>query len=182
MAVFTTGLVRFSYAHVFEPNSMEEDGPLKYSVSIIVPKSDVELLNKLIAAVDAAFQEGITTKFGGKEPRDWKYPLHDGDIEKADDPAYADSWYFTASTFNKPGVCDRYLRPLTEAEFYSGCYGRASISFYAYNNKSRGVACGLSNIQKLYEGPKLGASTTCEQDFDVVPDDDAQGPGSEFQY
>ena len=50
--------------------------------------------------------------------------------------------------------------------FYSGCYGRASIRFYAYNqNGNKGVGCGLGNVQKLEDGQPLDGRTTALEDF-----------------
>ena len=52
-----TGKVRFSFAHVFQPVAAVEGGTPKYSVSIIIPKSDTETVNKL----NAAFQEAANS-------------------------------------------------------------------------------------------------------------------------
>ena len=83
-----TGVVRLSYANVWEPKAVTEGAKEKYSVSIIIPKSDKETLAKINAAIDAAIEEGIG-KFGGKKPNKAaiKIPLRDGDIEREDDEA-----------------------------------------------------------------------------------------------
>lgn len=55
---------------------------------------------------------------------------------------------------------------LTRSEVYSGVYGRASISFYAFNsNGNRGIACGLNNLQKIRDGEPLGGRASVESDF-----------------
>ena len=55
---------------------------------------------------------------------------------------------------------------LTRSEVYSGVYGRASISFYAFNsNGNRGIACGLNNLQKIRDGEPLGGRASAESDF-----------------
>ena len=38
-----TGLVRLSYANVWEPKAATEGAVPKYSVSLIIPKSDTEI-------------------------------------------------------------------------------------------------------------------------------------------
>ena len=48
-----TGVVRLSYANVWEPASINGSNP-KYSVSLIIPKSDKQTLDAINAAVDAA--------------------------------------------------------------------------------------------------------------------------------
>jgi hypothetical protein len=162
-----TGKVRFSYAHVFEPQTGDDEGAKpKYSVSLIIPKKDTATLKKIEAAIEAAKVAGAS-KFGGKVPKNLKTPLRDGDLEREDDPNYADSMFMTASTTRKPQIVDASLDEIMSKEdFYSGCFGRASVNFYAYANKSNGVACGLNNIQKMEDGDRLGAEiSTAAADF-----------------
>ena len=153
-----TGKVRFSYAHVFEPKAIEEGQTPKYSVSLIIPKSDKTTIAKIKAAITAALEEGKTKKFGGKLPAVWKNPLRDGDAERPDDENYAGSYFINANSTNKPGLVDENTNAIINKEdFYSGCYGRASVNFYAFNTSgNKGVACGLNNLQKLEDGERLG--------------------------
>lgn len=152
-----TGEVRLSYAHLFEPQSIQGSKP-KYSVSLIIPKSDKETIGKIERAIDAAIDAGIG-KFGGKRPNKaaLKLPLRDGDTER-DDEAYAGCFFVNANSTLPPEVVDQDLNPvLSPAEVYSGCYARVSLSFYAFNtNGNRGIACGLGNVQKLRDGEPLG--------------------------
>ena len=162
-----TGKVRFSYAHVFQPASSIEGGTPKYSVSIIIPKSDKDTIARLTKAFEDT-KSSASAYFGGAVPKNLKGGLRDGDAEK-DDPAYANSFFINANSAQKPGVVDADLNPIIDtSEFYSGCYGRASITFYPYNAQgSKGIACGLNNVQKLEDGEKLGGSTTAAADFAV---------------
>lgn len=168
-----TSKVRFSYAHVFEPSAIEEGQTKKYSVSLIIPKSDTKLVSKIKAAIKAALEEG-KAKFGGKIPANYKNPLRDGDEERPDDEAYKDSYFINANSVRKPGIVDENLDPIMDQdEFYSGCYGRASINFYAFNvSGNKGVAAGLNNLQKLEDGPKLAGGSSAEEDFGSDSDDD----------
>lgn len=160
-----TGKVRFSYAHVFDPVK-DDQGRDKWSVSLIIPKSDKETIAKVNAAIEAAKEEG-KSKFGGKIPAVLKGGLRDGDLEKPDDAPYKNSFFVNANTWNRPGVVDQDVNPIISPdEFYSGCYGRASISFYAYDSKgSKGIACGLNNLQKLEDGERLGGGPSAADDF-----------------
>ena len=162
-----TGKVRFSYANVFQPASSIEGGTPKYSVSIIIPKSDKDTIARLTKAFEDT-KASASAYFGGAVPKNLKGGLRDGDAEK-DDPAYANSFFINANSAQKPGVVDQDLNPIIDtSEFYSGCYGRASITFYPYNAQgSKGIACGLNNVQKLEDGEKLGGSTTAAADFAV---------------
>lgn len=161
-----TGTVRFSYAHVFEPAAIEEGQEKKYSVSLIISKSDTKTLDKVKAAIEAAKEEG-KAKFGGKIPASLKIPLRDGDEERPDDENYADSYFINANSARKPQVVDEALNPILDKdEFYSGCYGRASINFYAFNvSGNKGIAAGLNNLQKLEDGERLSGGSTAEEDF-----------------
>lgn len=163
-----TSKVRMSYCHVWEPVAMQDGkGDKKYSVSLIIPKSDKELVDRINAAINEAKEQG-KEKWGGKIPLNLKVPLRDGDAERGDDPNYKDAWFLSASTKTKPGIVDADRQPIIdESEFYSGCYGRASINFYAFNvNGSKGIACGLNHLQKLADGEALGGRGKAEDDFD----------------
>jgi hypothetical protein len=161
-----TGKVRFSYLHVWEPAAVEEGSQKKYSVSLIIPKSDTATVARIKDAIQSALEAG-KAKFGGKIPASLKLPLRDGDLERADDDAYLNSWFLNANSSKQPGIVDQNVQPiLRQAELYSGCYGRASVNFFAFNtNGNKGIACGLNNIQKLSDGETLGGRTTAEFDF-----------------
>jgi len=162
-----TGKVRFSYANVFTPKAPVEGGTPKYSVSIIIPKSDTETVERIKAAVEKCKEENKSI-WGGSIPKGLKGGLRDGDTEK-DDPAYANSYFINANSTQKPGLVDADRQPIIDAdEFYSGCYGRASISFFAYNTQgSKGVGCGLNHLQKTDDGERLGGVSTAAADFAI---------------
>lgn len=168
-----TGEVRFSYVHVFAPQAANLGDDPRYSVSILIPKDDKETLAKIDRAIKAAIEAGLP-KWGGKKPNNLKLPVRDGDVDRPDDPAYAGHYFINARSVTKPGVVDAQLNPITNSEeFYSGCYGRASVNFYAYNvSGNRGIACGLNNLQKLRDGDYLGGRSRPEDDFDAVESND----------
>lgn len=163
-----TGKVRFSYANVFEPTAMQDGQTPKYNVSIIISKSDTKTVEAIKKAIEAAKEAGkskIADK-NGKIPVNLKTPLRDGDEERPDDPAYENSYFINANSERKPGIVDRDLNPIMSRDnFYSGCYGRASINFYAFNVNSKGIACGLNNLQKLEDGERLAGGSSAEEDF-----------------
>jgi hypothetical protein len=168
-----TGIVRLSYANVYEPKSIN-GGTAKFSVSLIVPKSDAKTIAAINTAVDAALEEG-RGKFGGKIPNKaaLKLPLRDGDAER-DDEAYADAYFVNANSTTAPQIVDKSVNPILDrSEVYSGIYARVSINFYAFNsNGNRGVACGLGNIQKVRDGEPLGGRSNAADDFTTDVDDD----------
>ena len=167
-----TGVVRLSYEHVWEPASINGSKP-KYSVSLIIPKSDTKTLDAINAAVENAIKDGAA-KFGGKIPPRGalKLPLRDGDLEREDE-AYTGSYFVNANSTTAPQIVDRAVQPILDrSEVYSGCYAR-SINFYAFNtNGNKGVACGLGNIQKVRDGEPLGGKSSAADDFATDLDDD----------
>lgn len=167
-----TGKVRFSYANVWEPKSIN-GGDEKYSVSLIIPKNDTKTINDIKKAIEVAKQDG-KAKFGGRIPANLKTPLRDGDIDRLDDEAYKDSYFINANSKDKPQIVDKNVKPiLDQSEVYSGCYGRASITFYAFNsNGNKGIACGLGNLQKLAEGDALSGRSKAEDEFSIFEDED----------
>ena len=170
-----TGKVRFSFVNVFEARAFGEGQTPKYSVMLLIPKSDVGTITRIKKAIDAAAQKGLSTKFGGKLPTVLKTTLKDADKDTDQDgEIFADKWDYTAghyiinvSSKIQPQIVDAARNPIINpAEFYSGCYGRASINFFAYNNNgNKGISAGLNNLQKLEDGESLGSFTTAEQDF-----------------
>ena len=177
MKVITGPNTRWSYVNAWEPKSINGGAP-KYSVSLIIPKSDTKTLEKIKAALDAAYHEGEAKLRGsGKSVppmTSLKLPLRDGDTERPDDTAYAGSYFINANASNAPGIVDADRNEiLTRSEVYSGVYGRASITFYAFNsNGNRGIACGLNNLQKIKDGEPLGGKSRAEDDFATDADED----------
>lgn len=177
MKVITGPDTRWSYANVWEAKSINGGAP-KFSVSLIIPKSDTKTVAKIKAAIEAAYHEGESKlKGNGRSVPALsviKTPLRDGDTERPDDPAYANSYFVNANSATAPGIVDADRQVILDrSEVYSGVYGRASINFYAFNsNGNRGIACGLNNLQKIRDGEPLGGKSRAEDDFATDSDDD----------
>ena len=177
MKVITGPETRWSYVNAWEPKSINGGTP-KYSVSLIIPKSDTRTVEKINAAIKAAYEEGAgKLKGNGKSVPPMaaiKLPLRDGDIERPDDEAYAGCWFVNANNTSAPGIVDADRQPILDrSEVYSGVYGRASISFYAFNSSgNKGIACSLNNLQKIADGESLGGHASAEADFATDEDDD----------
>ena len=167
--VITGVNTRWSYANVWEPKSINGGTP-KYSVSLIIPKSDTKTVEKIRAAIKAAYEEGESKLKGNGRVvpalEAIKTPLRDGDLERPGDDAYKDNFFVNANSATKPGIVDADCQHILErSEVYSGVYGRASINFYAFNVSSKGIAAGLNNLQKLEDGEMLAGGSTAEEDF-----------------
>ena len=178
--VITGPKCRFSYCHIWEPQSIN-DGDPRYSLCVLIPKTDKETVQKIRAAMEAAYKEG-EAKLKGKgslPPMNAiKLPLRDGDLERPDDPAYAGCFFLNANSDRAPGVVDFQAQPILDrSEVYSGCYGRVSLTFFVFNtNGNRGIAVGLNNVMKCYDGEPLGGHMSAEAEFAglEVPADDEE--------
>ena len=168
----------FSYLNVNEPKAPVGGGTPKYSVSLVIPKSDTDTIEKVKRAIQAAYDEGQSKLKGNSkfvpDLDSLKTPLRDGDKDRKGDENYAGCYFINANSVSKPGVVDADCNPILDtSELYSGIIGRASINFYAYNsNGNRGIACGLNNLQKLSDGKPLGGHSRPEDDFAGLDDDE----------
>jgi hypothetical protein len=175
-----TDVVRLSFAHIFEPVSVNGGDP-KYSASLIIPKDDMKTIAAIQQAIKAAYDTG-KSKFGANPPplAKLKTPLRDGDEERPEDEAYANAMFVNANSNTAPGIVDLARKPITDSNVvYSGCFVRAMINFYAFNkNGNRGIAAGLGNIQKVKDGEPLGGRTRAEDDFS----DDFVGDSSDEDF
>lgn len=148
-----TGLVRFANVHLYAPYSIV--GEKKYSITLLVPKSELETIEKIKAAYSV-----LKSEYEAKSVKKSWMPMafRDGDIEKSCEE-YKDNFFITAASIEKPGIVDKELNPLIDPdEVYGGCYGRASFTLFIYEfNNKLGIAAGLNNIQKLKDGKRLDA-------------------------
>jgi len=171
-----TGEVRLSFVHLFTPYARPGQTEAKYSVTVLVPKSDVATKQRIDAAINAAIELGIKKTWNGVRPPVLGIPVYDGDGTRPSDgmpfgPECKGHWVFTASSKNPPQIVDAQLNPIiNQTEVYSGCYGRVSVDFFPYaNSGKKGIGCGLGNVQKLRDGEPLGNRTTPEDDFGQPP-------------
>ena len=175
--VITGPNTRWSYANVWEPKAINGGTP-KYSVSLIIPKDDTATVAKIKASLEAAYKEGeAKLKGNGRSVPPLtaiKNPLRDGDLERPDDPAYANAYFINANSATPPGIVDAARQEIFDhSEVYSGVYGKASITFYAFNsNGNKGIACGLNNLQKIRDGEPLGGKASAASDFATDEDND----------
>ena len=159
-----TPVMRLSYTFVFEPKETPS-GDMKYTTCMIFNKDDKKELKSVVQSIANA----CAKKFG-EDPKKWpknlKCPLRDGDEER-DNAEYENAYFMNGGNKNKPGLVDRQAQPIMDpAEFYSGCYARASLSFYPYDVKgNKGVGTGLNNLMKWDDGERLDGSVSAEDDF-----------------
>lgn len=166
-----TGKVRFSFCHIFEAQEPQGGGDPKYSVTLLIPKTDKPTIEKIQAAMAEARENFCKRNGANSLPQKPNHTLHDGDgVRDSGDPYGPECkgcYVITVSSKQKPVIVDNFKNEITNpAEVYSGCYGRAAINFYGYsNNGKKGISAGLLSIQKLHDGEPFGTVGSAD-DFD----------------
>lgn len=183
----TIGECRLSYCNVFKPMPPFNNpgGEPKFSVTILVPKSNVQAKAAIDAAINAAIEAGVASKWNGQRPPVPAICVHDGDgARPSDGAAFGQEckghWVFTASckADRPPFVVDGQVQKIINpAEVYSGCYANVNVNFFAYNQAGKkGIGCGLNGIQKTRDGEALGSTVTAEEAFSAIPQAGAPAP------
>lgn len=180
---FVTPEGRVSFPQLFEPKAFGNQ-PAKYSMTLLFPK------NADLTVVKQAIKNAAIEEWGDKadamiakikqDPKRW--PFHDGDKEKPDMVGYPGHYYISASSkaTNQPGLVNRSKKPiLDEREFYAGCYARAELIAYAYDNEfGKGLGFSLQNVQKLREGEPFTGRRSAENAFDDLEELEDEAPKS----
>ena len=167
-----TGEVRLSYVNLTTPRAPQQGGEPKYSVTLLIPKTDAATIANINASIKAAYEDGVSKKWGGAHPTP-KQIVHDGDGLRPSGLPFGDEckghWVLTASTKSKPQVVgiDNLDCELAPSDIYSGMYARVTINFFTYDTAgSKGVGCGLGNVLKTRDGEALAGGASAASDFE----------------
>lgn len=155
-------LIRFSFAQVLKPAHNDDNDRDEYSVMLLIPKTDKESIRRINNEIQKCKEEW----YGKNVPRNLHTPLQDGDeyfssVTGEPDKNRLGCYYMTAKTQFPPDVkklvAGKKIDAQTEDDFYSGCWGIASVNFYNYDNKGKkGISAGLSSLMKIKDGERLG--------------------------
>jgi hypothetical protein len=169
-----------SYVNVLEPKA-DLKGKMKYSISILIPKSrDAELAPLRAAALEVAKakwgEKGAAMLAAARNPL-----IIDGDkIVDGDgkpDASTKGMWVIRSRTDRKPGVVGP--NPKEEMFFddqncFSGCWFRISGGLFAYEAEgNKGVSLGLNNVQVLKLGTRLDGRKAAADEFTEYKDEAA---------
>ena len=169
-----TGECRLSYVNLVAPRANNNDPTAtpKYSVTLLIPKTDVAVYQDILNSIEAAAVDAQGKLWNGVRPPVMPVPIHDGDGVRENGTPYGPEckgcWVITASTKNKPGVVHQsnVKVDLAPQDIYSGMYARVTINFFGYNRAGkRGIGCGLGNVMKTREGEPLAGGASAEADF-----------------
>ena len=185
--VVTPELVRFSYVHLLEPYAMTPGAEAKYSVMLVIPKTNKKTIKKIRDAQKYVFDQKKSEFFKGLNFNQVKQTLRDGDdlqdISGLSSTEILENCYFmNVSNKRKPQIVgtqrdtDNNFKPLNNEsdEIYSGMYGRVGITFFAYSKAgNKGISASLDNVQKVKDGEHLGdVSVDANTDFAEFEDED----------
>lgn len=168
-----TSEIRGNWVYVMEPVERERDDGEKffeYAMEMIIDDQDT------IDAINSVVKHLIKTEFGGKKPRGFKHPLHDGserapdeddeDVSDKEWEDYRDTYegksYITVRCGVKrpPNVVRLNPKERVESsgEIKSGDYFRVGITGAAFDSKAggKGAKFWLNNVQFLRPGKQLG--------------------------
>jgi hypothetical protein len=176
-----TGVIRLSFAHIWEKWSGQANQEPRYSATILIPKTDKKTLSDIRAAIEVAHAAG-KAKWGKHDAKKVKFPFRDGDEEKEGDENYSGHYFLNASSKSQPGIVNRKGQAILDAdEVYSGCYCYVSLNFFDFDsNGSKGVGVGLNNIMKVKDGEKLAGKASAQEDFaSLIDSDDSQETSDE---
>lgn len=176
--------VRFSFVRVFEAEDRFNQGKSKYEVTILIPKTDKDNIKKVAAAIKELQKEYLAEhpKCNGKLPGDpskWN-PIKDGD-DNIEYDGFEGMYYIRASrneSQGRPVIIDKHKQPITQKEdFYSGCWGVASIDAYSFDQiANKGITFGLNGVQKVKDDEAFGGGGSAINDFDEEDDDTDNDP------
>jgi hypothetical protein len=149
----------------------EPGGKGKYSVCIILPKTDPQW-KAIEAEYERAIAKGIAdNKFTKQQTQSsaFKRIIRDGDVEIETEGRaahYKGTKFFNANNKNQPGIVGQNGQPLLDSKrLYSGCTCHVDVGLFPFNNESKGIGAGFNNIMLVKEGERLDGRKSAEEAF-----------------
>lgn len=174
---YNNGTLRYSLTGLFYPDEFDDKDKAKWAA----------IKAKLAEVCKEFFKKDVATM---KADRSFKIPFHNGDEKTYQ--GYGDpkmKFFSMANSKRRPQIVGIKGDPITSEnaeEFYAGCWARASVNPYAFDNIGKGLAIGLGNLQKLKDDESFEGFTSADDDFGSDPvegfagdDDDFDGQGDE---
>jgi hypothetical protein len=173
-----TPVFRVSFPNVFKAVAFQEGQDPKYSLTMLFPKNMSKEELAKFAAMKNLVEEAVKDKWGDKVPRNLRSPFRDG--SEKDFPGYENVVFCSASSKQKPSVVNEDAEPIMESsDFYPGCYAQAYLTAFAYDTAgNRGVAFGLSTVQKVKNGEPFVSRHDGKDDFAPVAKEESERPSA----
>lgn len=198
-SVLLTPVGLLSFVKFFPPEKSKKPNPetgeydRTWTASIVFDPEEDEKTKERFAAIKKVQQMLIQEKWNGKKPGGFRPCWSDGNDEerypKDNDlyTLYEDKYIITVRSKNIEVIPQRktgekkgkaILEPCTKKNFFSGCFGFATIKLFAYDvetegGKSRGVSASLQNIYLTKLGEPLGFTRrSAAEDLEEAEDAD----------
>jgi hypothetical protein len=182
---------RVSFPSVFEKSSYNNGTPRYSLTALFFPKQwkegdgNKEKWSAILAALNTVSIEAFKKPMKDLDKGIYKLPFHKGDSK--DYEGYGDPemrYCSMANTKKRPQILDRdgvtFITTENSDEFYAGCWARASVRPYAFNNIGKGLALGLGNLQKLKDDKSFEGFTSAEDDFGGEASEFGDGSEDDF--
>jgi Protein of unknown function (DUF2815) len=176
MSVFVTPIFRVSFSHVWQPEK-RDDGKKVWSVTGIFEEKDLAEMRKLAKECGLAKwpkAKGIKQPF--RKGVDKDEDPNGYDLDKY--PEYKGKVIVGLKSYNRPiKVVYNRIDPDTkqrvpiedEEDFVSGCYARAAVSFFTYDQGgNKGVSVGITSLVKIRDGEPLINVADPTKDFAAI--------------
>ena len=165
-----TGEGRGAYVNLLTPKEALGGGDPKYSLTLLIPKSDTETKADIDVAIAAAKQYATENKWAGATPPNPRTPLADGDELKPNGEPYPENfkghWVLNCSSTSKPDAITLSGKPITEDQAYSGAYYSVAVTMFGYSaGGNRGISAALDNVLFIRDGERFGQTPSAQDDF-----------------
>ena len=167
-----TPKARLNFATLFTPRAGMDGGEPVYSY-VLVFEAGTDLTAMKNAAWNAAYE-----KWGDKaKTMTLRNPFRPNSDREGQSGFPPGGVFISCRSKAKPQVVDGAKRPITSPdEIYSGCYVRAAVQAFAYDQKgNKGVSFAAGPLQKWEDGERLDNRITADQAFEPLPGAEA-GP------
>lgn len=176
---------RVSFPQVFEKASYNNGTPRFSVTGLFFPKQftddEKEKWKAMLSALDQVSIEAYKKPWKELNRSAFKIPFHKGDEKEYQGYGDPNMIFFTmANSKRRPQIVNidkSFITPENSEEFYAGCWARASVNPYPFDNIGKGLAFGLGNIQKLADDESFEGFTSAEDDFG--DDDSGFGGGDD---
>lgn len=171
--------VVISFPHVFTPTKYDDNQKPKYQCSFIIPKTDMENIKKVTAAVMEC-KAKIKENYKKKAALEIKnHAVRDGDTMGREE--YKGAYVLAAKSSEKrrPLVVNRNNEPIMDqSEIYAGAIVNADITIYIPPNYPESIAASLNVMQKVKDGEPIGGGI--ENPFGALAETGETGAGEEI--
>ena len=167
--------VRLAYVHLVEPRAAADGAEPKYSVTVIIPKTDTANL----AVIRDASKAAKEARWGAKPPTTLRSPVRDGDEKDVTGnfvrgEEFRNSYYMNVSS-KKPVdakiMMGGRIVNCPPEHLVSGYYGSVIANFFAYETAgNKGVSAGLNGVTITKRGEPLGRRLDWEQAMEGAED------------